>query len=195
MTDQTNDVKQEEATITESSTVESQTSSVSEDVNTQDDKYENVRRALQAEREEKKALKEKLRELEDLKTYQPAQQQTQDDDAYKRFLQTEARSIILEKAAIDPSFRERIDLVKKVMEERGVDVETADNMVKAKLFDRLTKEVSSQQREEQPKQIKTQATSEPTATFKPSGDRVKDIMNDPNIHPALREAYRYKLGM
>ena len=135
---------------------------VSEDVKPQESEVEsNLKKALQAERERRKDEQKKREELEARLADQNYTQTDNSDEAYQRFLKVEAETKITSKMLNDPTFKERVDLVKDTMERTGYDVDMADAIVKAQIYDQLIKESpKGQEKSEPPKQFKNQPIQE-----------------------------------
>jgi len=96
---------------------------------------ENYKRAMKKERERRKEAEAQLQQLKSL----PVEEQ---DDTVKRFLNVEATTLINNKLLTDPSFRDRVDFVKKEMIETGKNIDDADNAVIARLFKEMIKSQS-----------------------------------------------------
>jgi hypothetical protein len=169
MTEQILDANEELETSTDSSTVEDQQdSNVSEDAqNTESGKsfevkYKEALAALRAERAKNKTLKQ-----------QPVQTQSE-DVAYQAFLRTQADAYIAKKLAIEPNFRELAPLIEEKVAQ-GYDIYAAEIAVKAELFEKIAKESSSSELEDnKPKQLETTAIPEQTKP-KSSGNILDDV--------------------
>jgi len=184
MSDEIQDVKQEEVEPVTPSVDEQQDSTDSEVVQTQNPVQENLKKALQAERERRREAEAKLAEREQQELQKPLY--PNGDDAYQRFVKLEAEVKIQKKLTDDPTFLDRKDLVIETMEKSGYDIDVADSMVKSQLYDQLVKESATQIKEVVPNQIKTQATPEPS-TIKRSGNILDDVESGAvNIDPAMR---------
>lgn len=188
MTEEIQDVNQTDANQAD---VQQQTEQVNESADdvtsTTDGKdykamYESVRESLRKEREEKKALKTQVQ--------QPVQAEAlPEDEATRRFLRTEANAEIAVKLQTDPFFKENVDAIKEYVE-KGHSIDQATTMVKADILDTVIKLSSTEQQEiPKPKQINTQATPEPQE-YQPTGDHLKDFLNDPNVPEAAKESAR-----
>jgi len=184
MSDEIQDVNQEEVEPVTPSADEQQDSTDSEVVQTQNPVQENLKKALQAERERRREAEAKLAEREQQELQKPLY--PNEDDAYQRFVKLEAEVKIQKKLTDDPTFLDRKDLVIETMEKSGYDIDVADSMVKSQLYDQLVKESATQIKEVVPNQIKTQATPEPS-TIKRSGNILDDVESGAvNIDPAMR---------
>jgi hypothetical protein len=184
MSDEIQDVNQTEVEPVTPSADEQQDSNDSEVVQTQNPVQENLKKALQAERERRREAEAKLAEREQQELQKPLYQN--EDDAYQRFVKLEAEVKIQKKLTDDPTFLDRKDLVIETMEKSGYDIDVADSMVKSQLYDQLVKESATQIKEVVPNQIKTQATPEPS-TIKRSGNILDDVESGAvNIDPAMR---------
>ena len=147
----------EESTATE----QEQETTVSEDVNTQESDgkdykslYENARKALKIEREKRHTQE----------TVQPdfQEEQTNDDDGVKRFLQTEADAYIARKAVTDASFKELLPEIEALMQANpGMDIRTAETRVKVSMFESISYQINHESVHNLPNQIKPTATQEP----------------------------------
>ncbi|MBM4401249.1 MAG: hypothetical protein FJ045_04785 [Crenarchaeota archaeon] len=172
MAEKKEDVKPKEAEPTaDSSPVESEPEQpVSEDVKTPEpitaeQKYDNALKALREEREKRKEAERVLAEREQSQTNE---QPYSDDAVYQDYLATKGSAFKGEigyKIATDPSFKKRALEVADVLDEalkagKQMTVDQADAIVKAKLFDKLTKMTSEEEKVEKPKQIKANAVPE-----------------------------------
>lgn len=119
----------------------------------------NLRRALQKERDRRKQAEAQLRNVQ----VEPVEE----DDAVRRFTNVEATTLINNKLLLDPSFKERLDLVKYEMESTGKTIEDADNAVLARLFREMT---LGQVSEERPATLINQLPKKAT----PEGKRIPD---------------------
>lgn len=140
-----------------------------------------------------KDIKEKNRKIRELKEQAPVQQPQ--DEVEKRFVDTERRSIkaeanyeILMKVQTDPTFKERVDIVKDYVEQ-GYTLEMADKLAKADIMDKILSELPKEEKINKPKQIETQATPE-TKEFQETGNPLKDFLDDPNVPEGAKEAAR-----
>lgn len=126
--------------------------------------YENARKALQQEREAKKALKAQPE-------VQPA---IPEDETVKRFLQTEANAAIAIKLQTDPTFKDRLEAVQEYVAQ-GNSIEMADKLAKGDIMDKiLSGSVSEQQETLKPKQITPKAIPEETVIHS-TGNVLDDI--------------------
>lgn len=132
MSDETNVVKEGEVeTPTDSTPVENEQETDSEVVENTSDIQENLKVALQKERERRKAAEAQLK--------QPAPApEMNDDPVYQRFQNVEATTLINNKLLTDPTFKDRVDLVQDEMIRTGKSMEDADNAVIARLFRDMT---------------------------------------------------------
>ena len=134
---------------------------------------ENLKIALQKERQRRQAAEEQLRQ-----TQAQVYQAPDEDETVKRFLNVEATTLINNKILTDPSFKDRADLVQDEMKHTGKTIEDADNAVIARLF----KEMTSVQDQEQiinkpPQQIKTTAIPEEKEKVDPDIQRELDMFD------------------
>ena len=159
MTQETEVVKEGEPNLEEPTPQEEQDTPVEDDVQSPvSDVQDNLRKALQKERERRKAAEAQLQQQQ----YQPPQYQ---DEAVVRFNNVEATTLINNKLLTDPSFKDRADLVQNEMIRTGKTLEDADNAVLAGLFRDMTLE-SAQSNPSLPiKQLKTTATPEEKPTI------------------------------
>jgi len=147
-------------------------------------------------------IKEKNRKIQELKSQQPQPQVVEEmpqDEAVKRFIETEERSKkaeanseILLKLSTDPSFVNRVEIVKDYVAQ-GFSIVDADMRAKADILDGITKEFAKEVKTEPIKQLNPQAIPE-EESFKPTGDAVKDMLDDPNINPQMKEAVKRTFG-
>lgn len=144
--------------------------------------YENVKTALQAERQKRK-------EVPAVSVEKAAMQEPQEqtDEAYNRFLKVEATTYINNKLQTDPSFKDRIQEVTKYVEQ-GYTVDQADNLALADIARMVIQEATKGEPENKSlNQINTKAVVE-EKTFKETGDHLKDFLNDPNVPEGAKEA-------
>lgn len=142
--------------------------------------YENVKTALQAERQKRK-------EVQPVQAEVVTQPQEQTDEAYNRFLKVEATTYINNKLQTDPSFKDRIQEVTKYVEQ-GYTVDQADNLALADIARMVIQEATKGEPENKSlNQINTKAVVE-EKTFKETGDHLKDFLNDPNVPEGAKEA-------
>ena len=155
MADEAQVVKEGEPNLEESTPQEEQELTGSEPVETPvSDIQKNLKIALQKERERRKAAEAQLRQPQ----YQAPESE---DETVRRFLNVEATTLINNKLLTDPSFRDRVDLVKDEMLRTGKNIDDADNAVLAKLFRDMTEGQTEETIKAQPpKQLKTQASPE-----------------------------------
>lgn len=153
------------------------------------DVYESVRDSMQKERAEKREAQLRVKELEALQT----EPQVEADDVMleKRVLQSEANSLIAIKLAKEPGFAKRMSLVEDEMRSSGKSLEEADASIKAKLYDQMAQ--SEDQPATLPNQLNSTAIPEQT-DWKPSGDAVKDLMDNPQVDDALKRSIQRKFG-
>lgn len=119
----------------------------SEGVNTQaPDVAENLKRALQAEREEKKQLKAALEaaQRQAPTTPAPAPQAPEQNDVERTFYQTVADVSLMKLVAKDAFIRENLDLIENEIAQTGADPLSAANAVKARIFDKTMQETKGQ---------------------------------------------------
>lgn len=135
--DEINDV---EVDATEDSSPEAQEDQVeSELVENSDPVRENLKRALQKERERRKSLEAQLQT--------PQAPVENENEIAKRFNEMEALTLINNKILTDPAFKDRADLVKDEMTRTGKSMEDADNAVLARLFKEMTTQATSEKTE------------------------------------------------
>ena len=150
---------------TTSSVVETeQSTTVSEDVNTQEGDEVDYKALYEKEaaikENLKKALKEARTQTKEPAYSEPAMEPEQsDDEGVKRFLRTEADAYFAKKLALEPAYREILPEVESLVN-RGIDVRTAEQMVKSSKYDTIATQLY-QVTETPPKQINTSATPEP----------------------------------
>jgi len=139
---------------------------------------ENLKIALQKERERRRAAEEQLR------TQTQYQAPMEEDETVKRFLNVEATTLINNKILTDPSFKDRADLVQAEMRASGKNIEDADNAVIARLF----KEMTSVQDQEQiinkpPQQIKPTAIPEERQVIS------KEVQSELDMFDAMAKSF------
>jgi hypothetical protein len=184
-----NDVKVEDTTTTPSVENNGQPENDSEVVNTpqgdgKDYKTiaENLSKALREEREKNKKKQEPVEPVE--------VPQTQ-DDTVKRFLRTEADAYIAKKIAIDPSFKDRLDIVENYVSQ-GYTIDMADKLAKAEIMDKILAVNNQEEVINKPKQITPTATPE-TEAPKTTGNVLDDVLagnrevEDPAIIEMLKK--------
>lgn len=190
MAEEIKDVNKVEAeTTTESTEENKQTEKPAEGVTPPVDGKDYKAIAEQLSRD----IKEKNRKIQELKG-QPQKEAITEDETVKRFIETEKRSIkaeanyeILMKVQTDPSFKERVDIVKDYVEQ-GYTLEMADKLAKADIMDKILAESSKGEVQvNKPKQIETQAVPE-KKTFEETGNPLKDFLNNPDVPEAAKEA-------
>ena len=204
MTEQKEDVKQEEAETPSVSTEQNEqesveeTQPVEEDVKTQETdseeesveetepaisqdaiEKENYKRALQKERAKRKDAQKAVEALEAEKTTTPEPQVSEPestDDINQQWQKMQADVYLTKKMQEDPSFKDRVDLVRQEMEsDLTITAEMADMRVKSNIFDEMHSE-EPQEEVKKIKQIKNTATPEPTKP-KLSKSPMKDLMD------------------
>jgi len=185
------DVNTEEATSSESTEqneqTEEQSGASSQTVDGKD--YKAIAEQLS------KDIKEKNRKIQELKNQKVPDQEPQ-SEVEKRFLETEKRSIkteaemtIISKLQTDPTFKERVDIVKDYVSQ-GYNIEMADRLAKADIMDKILTALPNEElKPNKPKQIETQAIPE-NNEFQETGDHLKDILDDPNAPEYAKEAAR-----
>jgi hypothetical protein len=172
------DVKTQETDLDETEDEESEEESeVSQDAI----EKENYKRALQKEREKSKKLQEEKRALEMAKsesmTSTPEPQVSEPDstdDINQQWERMKADVYLTRKMQEDPSFKDRLDLVRQEMEnDHSLTAEAADMKVKSNIFDEMRKSFEEPQENKKIiKQIKSTATPEPNV--KPTRANLKD---------------------
>jgi hypothetical protein len=185
-----NDVNEEVETSADSSTEENeQPTDVREDVNTPEGDgkdYKTIAENLS------KALREERAKNKKQESVKPAESpQEPQDETVKRFLRTEADAYIAKKIAIDPSFKERLDIVENYVSQ-GYTIDMADKLAKAEIMDKILAVNSQEETINKPKQITPTATPEPEAP-KTTGNVLDDVMagnrdvEDPAIIEMLKK--------
>lgn len=127
--------------------------------------YENARKAIQ----------EKNRTIQELKRPESTQDDegvATDDDGVKRFLRTEADAYLTKKAMLDPVFKDLVPAIEALVEQ-GVDVRTAEQRVKAQMFESMSTQIAKASEETPLTQIKPGAVPE-TAPIQDIG--IKEIL-------------------
>lgn len=157
----TEDAKMTEAEPVVEETKIEPTEVVSEDAKTPVEKdyktkYEESLAAIREERAKRKELQAQVAETQTQPVVQPA-----DDEVYRDYLGVKANAYIGMKMQTDPSFKDRLDIVEEFA--KSMPIEQADEKAKALIFDRLQKEMSSEEPVVKPKQIKQGASSESEA--------------------------------
>lgn len=159
----------------ESSTAETEQESTDSEVveNTESDvkdyktQAENLTKALRAEREKNKRLRETVEK--------PAPAPvTTEDPAVQRFLKTEANATIAVKMQTDPSFKDRVEIVQSYVEQ-GYDIDMADKLAKADIMEEILKGRTASTPVQPVTQMQPSATPEPQAAFKSTGDSLSDF--------------------
>ena len=191
--EETKDVLEVEADTTPESTEENeQGQEQAEGVTTAPDGKDYKAIAEQLSRD----IKEKNRKIQELKSQTPVEKQDEpQDETVKRFMDTEKRSIkaeanyeILMKAQTDPTFKDRVDIVKSYVEQ-GYNIDMADRLAKADIMDKILTELPKEVEVNKPKQIETQAIPDKNK-FQPTGNPLKDLLDDPDVPESAKEAAR-----
>ena len=164
-----NDVNEgaSQAEATSSVAETEQSSTVSEDVKPQEGDEVDYKALYEKEAAIKENLKKALKEAR-TQTKEPVYQEPvtepeqSDDDGVRRFLRTEADAYFAKKLALEPSYREILPEVESLVN-RGIDVRTAEQMVKSSKYDTIATQLY-QTEEVLPKQINSSATPEPEQT-------------------------------
>lgn len=192
MNEDTSDVKEGAESTVPTDHQADITASPKEDDKVERNVYDKVREAMQTERKERKKLQADLKYRkanEDKGLFDDKQVQPSVDE---RVLKAEANSLIAIKLAQDPAFKDRMSLVQDEMEISGKGLEDADSAIKARLYDQVSAEMPQlAQAQQLPTQLTSSATQE-QSSFQPSGDVIKDITEDPNTPPELKEAMNRK---
>lgn len=157
-------VVNEEDVLPEATSGENEQETVSEDVNTppkEDGKdyralYENARKALQ----------EKNRKIQELKSEPIVEPEEVQDEGVQRFLRTEADAYIARKAVTDPSFKELLPEIEALVEQ-GIDIRSAEQRVKASMFEQISQQIHREP-EKPPLQLTPTAVREPVQEKKDS---------------------------
>lgn len=183
---------EQETTVKED--VKNPESDVSREYEKEKSNLRNIREAIKKERERLESLKS---QAPSETVYEPPvqAQAPEGDDAVRRFLQAEANSLLALKMQTDPTFRDRLDIVRKEMENNpGLNVEDADNRVKSRLFDEIVKQSSSNgEVNVETNKLTTDTIPEPVK--QKTGDPIKDILQDPNVNPYMKEAMKRRFGV
>lgn len=144
-----------------------------------------------------KDIKEKNRKIQELKSQKTVEVEAPaEDETVRRFVDTEKRSMraeanteIIMMLQSDPTFKDRVDIVKDYVE-KGYDIKMADKLAKSDIMDKiLTALPEEAKKSNQPKQIETQAIPE-KKEFQESGNHLKDFLDDPNVPDSAKEAAR-----
>jgi hypothetical protein len=201
MVNQTNDVK-EEATPTTPSVEKEQTITNSEVVNTQmESEVEKYKRQIdnlkKAQQEEFKKLREAREERKAVNS-QPASQEPEGveqeweniKNTVKTIPQLNQKIMELEKSK-QPYFDDRKDLVFNMMRTTGMTLDQADDAVLARI---MRENLQAEKQQPHYNSLKISATPE-QKSFRSSGDPLKDLLNNPQTNPMMREAIKRKLGM
>ena len=156
------------------------------------DIVENYKRAMQKEREKRKKLQEQLNQVK----AQPQSQEEDDpyDQEKEEFEQIKADNLITRKLVSDPTFKDRVDLVKDYMEQHpGVDVDQADDAVLAN-FTRSALSEAKQVTQPVPNQITTSAVPETSAP--PPRANLDDVIDGKGTTgiPELDNSFRKLAG-
>lgn len=123
---------------------------------------ENLSKALREERAKNKAPQTT-----------PQSQPQNEDETYRRFLQTEANAEIAVMLQTDPSFKDRVELVKNYVEQ-GYDIKMADRLAKGDIMDQILHGESQSAPTNIPKQMQPNVTPEPRVVHQ-TGDVYQDL--------------------
>lgn len=144
---------------------------------------------------------EKNRKIQELKSQLQQTQQTavttpvQEDETVKRFIRTEALTMVNNKMLTDTTFKDRAPIVSSYIEQ-GYTFDMADKLAKADIMDKLLAESSQEQAQYQiPKQITPKAIPEPTvqqSTGNVLDDIEKGLVDAPPELAAMLSKYRSK---
>lgn len=191
-----------DTSVVPTTTETQQTTTVKEDVKTEvvDQEKENIKRALQEERERRKAVEARNRELEQAHVNpQPvvapvAPVADDQDEIAQRFIRTESLTELNFLINKDPFVKENLDLIEDEMRASRVGAREAIKNVKEAVLDRILRgEAPAQTTTTVPNQIKPTATPEETepeikGSYYQAAKEGKIKGVDPDLLRALSEA-------
>lgn len=197
MENENKDVKPGEANAAPVQEPKEQAPAGSEPVKTPDvvdrNVYEKVREAMQKEREEKRVKEAQITELNERIAKLETSRTERDDEDYDPY---KAKTDILFLMNKDPFVKDNLDLIEQKMTDNPqLDVASALKEVKAEMFDRIQKEVSSVEDNKPLKQEKPTATQEQVRP-ELSGNVLKDAVDGKieNVPPEQLAAIKRVLG-
>jgi hypothetical protein len=205
MAEEKKDVKPEESqSSSKSEEKKEQSKEVREDVKTPEDVvdksvYEKVREAMRSEREAKKLERAKVTELEEKIAKIEQSQQSEEEDEGSVYDPYKAKVDILTMMNKDSFVKDNLDLIEEKMTSEKVDISTAVKDLKSEYFDRIQKESTSTDVDNQLKQEKPTATEEeiPPKQATNSRDLIKDALSgkidmDPKQLEAIKRYFPKK---